>query len=729
MGLIFDERVDEVLKQFDNCNGQDYFNLLAARLADLTEADHVMVCELHLAAHTAESIVLWSDGNLSPNICYNLSGTPCDQVNGGGTCIYPRDISELFPEDRILIDLGLQGYVGRSLKDRSGQPIGLMVALFKQPDYATEEILSIFDLFAVRAQAELERIQWEGSLHAKIELLEEKNRQLDLSRRVFEHTNEGMIVTDSQNIILDVNDAFLRMSGYSKVELVGKNPSIINSGLQPETFYQQMWQVLSSKGVWQGELWNRRKDGSIYPIMSSISMVRNADGHITNYIASCKDTSSEKELKEQLYRQATHDYLTGLSNSFEFSDHANKAIALAQLGRQQVALLRMNIDNLRLVNSSYGYMAGDIVVKTIGQRLKNKASGSDILARLGGDDFALLIGYEQLSNLEKQLRLMLDQCCDDIDAGGDVVHPSCSVGISILDEDARDLESMMSHSFYALQHAKENCRGSYSFYNQGLEQQTRRHEVIQKRLFAALTEGKVEPYYQPIVSLHDMKVHHCEALARWHDDVLGLVSPAEFIPVAESTGLIKLLGQQIMSRSVRDFSELNRLLSQPIGVAINRSPVEFNFNNDADEVIRFAESCGLNPELVCIEITESLMIEAPDEALKQLQLLKSRGFKLALDDFGTGFSSLSYIKHYPFDYLKIDQSFITDLARHTDDYILVKTIIQMARNLGLKTIAEGVETEQQCVLLQELGCDFGQGYLFSRPLQQQKLIQFMEQSI
>jgi len=184
-----------------------------------------------------------------------------------------------------------------------------------------------------------------------------------------------------------------------------------------------------------------------------------------------------------------------------------------------------------------------------------------------------------------------------------------------------------------------------------------------------------------------------------------------------------------MSRSVRDFSELNRLLSQPIGVAVNRSPVEFNFNNDADEVIRFAESCGLNPELVCIEITESLMIEAPDEALKQLQLLKSRGFKLALDDFGTGFSSLSYIKHYPFDYLKIDQSFVTDLARQTDDYILVKTIIQMARNLGLKTIAEGIETEQQCALLQELGCDFGQGYLFSRPLQQQKLIQFMEQRV
>lgn len=734
MSLKLDQSIDDALKLVNEYSGQQYFEVLASSLAQLINADYVLIGELDLINHKAETVSLWCEGKLGEKLSYELEGTPCSQVYSGGICVYPRDIATLFPRDEMLVDLGLEGYVGKSLRDAEGTPIGLLVALFKQKDQASNDILSIFDLFAFRASAELERILWEREQQKQISLLQKKNQQLDLSHRVFEHTNEGLLVTDANNNILEVNAAFESMSGYSREEVIGQNPRLLNSGLQPKSFYNEMWHDLSTKGKWQGELWNRRKNGETYPVWSAISLVNNEQGKISNFIASFRDISSEKELQEQLYHQATHDYLTGLSNSFEFHDHANKAIAVAQRASQHIALIRMNIDNLNLVNSSFGHIAGDMVVKTIGEKLKSQTRDSDVLARLGGDDFALLVGYNNFHSLEKQLKRTLQLFKEKVQTDSGDILPSCSVGISILGEDADDLDSLMRNAHKALRYAKQHIRGGYSFYSQEFEGQARRHDLVENRLYKAIADGQIEPYFQPIINLKDMSVHHCEALARWNDEQLGQVPPVEFIPIAESTGLIQKLGELILNRSIQVFSQLNTELNSesksPIGVTVNRSPGEFNFSND-DRVNpqELVKNHGLNPELVCVEITENLMIESPDQALEQLNNIKAQGFTLALDDFGTGFSSLSYLKHYPFDYLKIDQSFVRDIEEQDDGYVLVKTIIQMANNLGLKTIAEGVETEKQCQLLKELGCDYGQGYLFSKPLPQDELFRFVRDEV
>ncbi|WP_415886310.1 EAL domain-containing protein [Neptuniibacter sp. QD37_6] len=730
MSLKLDQSIDAALKLVNEHSGHQYFDVLVTSLAQLIDADYVLIGELDLVSHQANTVSLWCEGQLGDKLSYDLEGTPCDKVYSGGICVYPRDIATLFPGDKMLDDFGLEGYVGKSLKSAEGQPIGLLIAMFKQKDQASDDILGIFDLFAIRASAELERSLWERELQKQISLLQKKNQQLDLSHRVFEHTNEGLLVSDENNNILEVNTAFERTCGYSREELIGNNPSMLSSGLQPKSFYNGMWQDLYTKGIWQGELWNRRKNGETYPVWSSITLVKNDQGGISNFISSFRDISSEKELQEQLYHQATHDYLTGLSNSFEFHDHANKAIAVAKRASQHIALIRMNIDNLNMVNSSYGHIVGDMVVKTIGEKLKGQTRDSDLLARLGGDDFALLAGYDSFHRLEKQIKRTLQLFTENIHTELGDISPSCSVGISILGEDADDLESLMRNAHKALRFAKQHYRGGYSFYSQEFEEQARRHDRVENRLYKAISEGMIEPYFQPIINLKDMSVHHCEALARWTDEQLGQVSPAEFIPIAESTGLIQKLGELIFNRSVQIFAQLNSELSReqknPVGVTVNRSPGEFNFSkgeraSTGDIVTKY----DLSPDLVCIEITESLMIESPDEALEQLNHIKNQGFSLALDDFGTGFSSLGYLKHYPFDYLKIDQSFVRDMKEQGEDYILVKTIIQMAKNLGLKTIAEGVETEEQRQLLKDLGCDYGQGYLFSKPLPEEELFQFV----
>lgn len=732
MSLKLDQSIDDALKLVNEHSGHEYFDVLVTSLAQLIDADYVLIGELDLINHKADTVSLWCEGQLGEKLSYELEGTPCDQVYNGGICVYPSDIATLFPRDEMLADLGLEGYVGKSLKDAEGKPIGLLVALFKKKNQACDNILGIFDLFAIRASAELERILWEREQQKQITLLQKKNQQLNLSNRVFEHTNEGLLVSDANNTILEVNAAFESMCGYSREELIGQTPSFLNSGLQPKSFYNDMWQDLYAKGKWQGELWNRRKNGETYPVWGTISLVKNKQGEITNFIASFRDISSEKELQEQLYHQATHDYLTGLSNSFEFHDHANKAIAVAQRASQHIALIRMNIDNLNHVNSSYGHIAGDMVVKTVGEKLKSQTRDSDVLARLGGDDFALLVGYDSFHNLEKQLKRTLHLFKDKVHTESGDILPSCSVGISILGEDAEDLESLMRNAHKALRYAKQHFRGGYSFYSQEFEGQARRHDIVENRLYKAIEDGQIEPHFQPIINLKDMSVHHCEALARWNDEQLGQVHPVEFIPIAESTGLIQKLGELILSKSIQVFAELNAELGSesksPIGVTVNRSPGEFKFSDgEGVNLEGLAKNYGLSPELVCIEITENLMIESPDQALEQLNHIKASGCTLALDDFGTGFSSLSYLKHYPFDYLKIDQSFVRDMKEQDEGYVLVKTIIQMAKNLSLKTIAEGVETDEQCQLLKELGCDYGQGYLFSKPMPQDELFRFVRE--
>ena len=725
MSLKLDQSINEALKLVNDHSGQNYFDALVTNLARLIHADYVLVGDIDLESHTTESLALWSDGETGSQLAYQLAETPCDQVFGGGTCIYPRDIATLFPKDEMLADLGLQGYVGKSLQNSHGEPIGLLVALFKKPDIASEDILSIFDLFAIRASVELERIQWESTLQEQIDLLQIQNQQLDLSHTIFEHTNEGILLTDNLSNIITVNAAFERLSGYSKEELIGKNPNILSSGLQSDHFYTELWETLVTTGSWQGELWNRRKDGSTYPIWSSLNEVKNNDGVTTHYIASVKDILAEKELQEQLYHQATHDYLTGLSNRFEFHRHAQKTIAMADRNQEHYALLRINIDNLNLVNASYGHKIGDLLVQTIGQRLKSRSRASDILSRLGGDEFALFIGFRTNSNLQKHLKKIMSLFREEIQTEDSAFSPSCTVGISILAEDANDLDALLRNADKALRYAKENVRGSYSFYSSDFDQKVRRQDIVQDQLFHAITKGQIEPYFQPIINLVDGSLSHCEALARWHDERLGNVPPDEFIPIAESTGLIKQLGQQMFNKSTAAVEALNQRLAKPIGVTVNRSPYEFSNSKDSSDTdIAYYELNNLDPQRICIEITENLMIDSPNHAQRHLQALKAQQFSLALDDFGTGYSSLSYLKLYPFDYLKIDQSFIRDMQPDSDDFVLVKTIIQMAKNLGLKTIAEGVETEEQCNILKELGCDYGQGYLFSKPLPEAEFIEF-----
>lgn len=551
------------------------------------------------------------------------------------------------------------------------------------------------------------------------------NQQLHLSGKVFEHSTEGIMITDSQNLIVSVNRAFTRITGYEQHEVIGKSPSLLASQRHDADFYQNMWHSINVMGHWQGDVWNKTRDGKLYPQWLSITAIMDNDNQVTHYLAVFLDITEKKNAEEVIWQQANFDLLTGLSNRNRFHDRLELDLKIAAHHGQRLALMSIDLDRFKEINDSFGHATGDALLKAAGNRLLSNIRATDLLAHLSGDEFMLILNNVADSDeLEQLADQLLQKISEPFDLDGKLAYVSASIGITLYPDDAKNIESLLQYVDQAMYTAKAEGRNRWRYFTPSMQiaAEMRSRTVADLRL--ALVQDQFYLQYQPIVELESGKVHKAEALIRWQHPERGIISPAEFIPIAEETHLIIDIGNWVFQQASRQVACWQKAYGSDFQISINQSPVQFH----GESSLHWAgdlKYMGLDGHSIVVEITEGLLLDASESVSRQLLAYRDAGIQVAIDDFGTGYSSLSYLKKFDIDYLKIDQSFVRNLTLDSSDCVLCEAIITMAHRLGMKVIAEGVETQQQCDILKQVDCDYAQGYLFSRPLSTDAFTDFM----
>jgi diguanylate cyclase (GGDEF)-like protein/PAS domain S-box-containing protein len=552
---------------------------------------------------------------------------------------------------------------------------------------------------------------------------------LRLSSLVLENSSEGMLVTDENNLIIAVNPAFSSITGYSFDEVQGKNPKILSSGRQDKAFYQAMWQELNTTGHWQGEIWDKRKNGEIYAKFLTINTIRNEAGSVYRYVALFTDITEKKQSDELIWRQANFDMLTELPNRQMFSDRLKQEIMKSERAHLPLALLLIDLDEFKEVNDTLGHAMGDILLQEAALRIADCVRATDTVARLGGDEFTVVLSQlADNTRAEDIAQKILAKLAEPYHLGSKVTYISASIGITLYPNDATDIESLIKNADQAMYLSKSQGRNRFSYFTPALQEMAQKRLGLTNDLRGALAANQFQVYYQPIVELATGNIHKAEALIRWHHPERGMVSPAEFIPLAEETGLIVEIGFWVFKEAVHQVSHWKKLFNEAFQISVNRSPVQFQNHLGLNylPIITYLDELQLSGRSIVFEITEGLLLDAHSGVTDTLIKFRDEGIQVALDDFGTGYSALSYLKKFDIDYLKIDKSFVDHMATDASDLALCEAIIVMAHKLGLKVIAEGVETEAQRRLLADSGCDYAQGYLFSKPVPPEEFEKLLE---
>ncbi|MDZ5432170.1 EAL domain-containing protein [Pseudomonas fluorescens] len=534
---------------------------------------------------------------------------------------------------------------------------------------------------------------------------------------VFDCTREGVLVTDRDGLIVHVNRAFMEITGYQIEEVMGQRPSLFKSGRHPAEFYQAMFASLDSAGEWSGEIWNRRKSGEIYPQWQTIRVIHDELGRRSHYVAVFSDISAIKKSEHELIHLAHHDPLTDLPNRLLFTDRAGQALASAQIHKRGCALLLIDLDHFKMINDSLGHTIGDQLLKAVAERLRAMFGAGITLARLGGDEFAVLA--ESCPHLVQAAALaerIIDGLKEPFPIEGHPLFINTSIGISLFPGDALSAEQLLRNADSALFKAKSAGRNGYALYTEELTVHARQRVEIAFELRRALDQQQLRVYYQPVHDLRTGRLIGVEALVRWEHPQRGLVSPAEFIPVAERTGLIAEIDAWVMQQACRQMCQWQQAGVVLSFVAVNVSSRLFARRELYQQVAQVLHETGLAPACLELEVTESAVMDDPEVALEQMHRLRELGVRLAIDDFGTGYSSLLRLKRLPVQKLKIDQGFVAGLPWDEDDAAIVRVIIALAQSMGMQVHAEGIEQLEQAAFLLEHGSDLGQGYWYGRPV-------------
>lgn len=564
----------------------------------------------------------------------------------------------------------------------------------------------------------------------EITLQKKYEELLNLSNSVIENTIEGIFVTSSEGIIERVNPAFTRITGFEPPEALGENPRILKSDHQDKDFYRRMWKEVAEKGYWNGEIWNRRKEGKVIPLWLSITTIYDTARKKEKYVAVFHDISQIKHTEEKLQHQTYYDPLTGLPNRQLFFDRLNKAIASAKRNESKIAVLLMDVDFFKKINDSLGHYIGDEYLTVLGKRLQEATREEDTLARLGGDEFALLnVNIRSQNEVIDIMGRIRKALVKPVSIEDHELVPSASIGVTYYPDDGSDADTLLKNADLAMYKAKESERGSYTLFNPLLHEQAQKRIELETNMNRGFALDEFKTYYQPKIDLATMKPHGFEALVRWHSGDI-VVSPADFIPVAEETGLIFPLGRHILHKACSDLKLLNKKhfgsFSNSLQMAVNLSAKQFQDASLVNQLKSILEETGAHPSLISVEITENIAISDLKSALHMMQEITDTGVNISIDDFGTGYSSLAYIKRFTAQELKIDKSFIDDITEDPGDKAIVQAVITMAHNIGMRVVAEGVETQKQLSLLVSMGCDLVQGYFFSKPLPLEELIVYLE---
>jgi len=571
--------------------------------------------------------------------------------------------------------------------------------------------------------------------------LGEKKRSMEeklrLWAKVFENSGEGILITAKDGTIEDVNAAFTEITGYGKEEVVGKQPSILKSDRHDKDFYLNMWHSLFAEGQWRGEIWDRRKNGEVYPKWLSVAAVRDRENVITHFVGVFSDISSVKQSEARLEQLAHYDFLTGLPNRILFYERFTQAIREAEQRNVMAALLFADLDQFKLVNDSLGHRAGDQLLIQVAERLaacvseeenrKNDTMKTASVSRLGGDEFTVVL--TNVSDAARVARaaekiVSLFQIPFVLEEGEVFISPS--IGITLFPEDGREPELLIKNADTAMYHAKELGRNNYQFFSQKLYARASERLTMETKLRNALAENKLFLYYQPKVNLGTGKISGAEALIRWLDEDSRFISPDKFIPVAEETGLIFPLFDGVLEHIRQITPKVREALGRnTFRIAVNLSSRQFQ---DRNLIQKFGDLIlnGIHAGSIETEITEGTVMRDPNESVNMLNALKDMGICSSIDDFGTGYSSLSYLKRFPIEALKIDRSFIKGIPVDTDDMIIVKSIIALGHSMDIRIVAEGAETKEQVDFLLNEDCDEIQGYYFYRPLPEAEFLSVLE---
>ncbi|MBW8459028.1 MAG: EAL domain-containing protein [Thiobacillus sp.] len=619
---------------------------------------------------------------------------------------YEAFLNAIHPEDRERVN---QAYTD-SLETRSPYEIAHRLRL---PD---GRIKWVNERCETHYNEQGKAIRSTGTLQdiTELKLAEEALR---LYANVFEHSGEAILITDSEKRILAVNPAFTRLTGYAIDEIRGENPNVLASGQTPDETYCAMWTALEKTGYWQGEVVDRRKDGSLYPKWLSISVVRDVEGNISHYTASFTDITERKQAEAHISQLAYHDTLTGLLNRFSLNSQMEQALATARRERHAVAVMFLDMDRFKTINDTLGHAVGDELLIMVAQRLRESVRESDIVARLGGDEFVVVLTeVEDATAAARLADKILHVLAQPYLIGKNELHSAVSIGLAFYPDDGEDGETLIKNADIAMYYAKSQGRNNIQFFTAEMNRITLKRLKLDHELRVAMETKQFELHYQPQLDSRDGRIVGVEALVRWRHPHEGLIPPAEFIPLAEETGLILQLGEWVLDEACRQLRAWRDEGLADVTMAVNLSAHQLHAPALLAQVAHTLKKHGLRGADLELEITESVAMHDPAASISKLKALRGLGVRLSIDDFGTGYSSLSYLKLLPIHTLKLDQSFVRDIETDSNDVTICTATIALAHNLGLAVIAEGVETEAQRLLLTAHQCDFMQGYLFSKPL-------------
>ncbi len=546
--------------------------------------------------------------------------------------------------------------------------------------------------------------------------------------KAFDSSGEAMLISDRFNRIVNVNATFTAQTGYSLGEVLGKDPKMLSGGKTPKSVYEDMRRCLQDKGFWHGELWDRKKSGEIYPKWTSISAIRDNRQAVLFYVASYSDISERKANEARIDYLAHHDPLTGLINRYNLENRLDQALLSAHRDDLRVAVMFIDMDRFKTINDTLGHHVGDLLLIEVARRLRDSVRESDIVARLGGDEFIVVL--TRMSDAMDAAPLadkILRSLGQTYSLEGKELHSSPSIGIAVYPGDGEDGSTLMKNADTAMYHAKSRGRNNVQYFTAAMNAAASERMGLENDLHQALSKGQLYLDYQPQVYAHNGGIFGVEALARWHHPALGDIPALKFIPIAEESGLIEALGSWVLEEACRQLSAWRAEGVEGVRMAVNLSAQQLRAPGLAQSVAALLTRHGLKGSDLELEITESVAMENPERATGQLQALRDIGILLAIDDFGTGYSSLAYLKRLPIQVLKLDRTFVRDIETDPSDAEISAATIALAHNLGLKVIAEGVETEVQRDYLVQRQCDFMQGYLFSKPLPAEEALKFIRE--
>ncbi|WP_417347086.1 EAL domain-containing protein [Ferrimonas sp.] len=555
----------------------------------------------------------------------------------------------------------------------------------------------------------------------------QSQKALRIYGNAFESSGDAILIADIENRIFDVNSAFVELTGYTLQDVKGRKTASLSSGDTDAGVYAEMWRHLGESGFWSGELWNRKRSGEQYPVWTSITLVTDREASESFYIANYRDISEQKAIQAQISHLAHHDILTGLSNRYSLEERLEQAMLSCARTQKTLAVLFIDLDRFKNINDSLGHQSGDQILVKVADRLRTCVREEDIVARIGGDEFVIVItGLQDPLKVSVVAEKLMRVIHRPYQLSRRKLETTASIGICLYPNDALTVADLLKNADVAMYQAKARGGNHYQFFSPVMSVAANERLELEHDMRSALKQGRFELYFQPQFDSTDRTLWGVEALLRWHDPVRGMVPPDKFIPIAEETGFIIPLGDWVLEQACKKLAELKQSQGKPIKVAVNISAKQLQSDALVSTVARLIEQYEIEENELQLEITESAAMQEPEFATHQLSLLSNLGVLLAIDDFGTGHSSLVYLKRLPIHTLKLDRAFVGDIGTDEGDEEICIATISLAHSLGLMVVAEGVETKDQLEFLVSHRCDYLQGFLFSRPLSATDLDRFVQ---